>query len=84
MCMSTMERRLQILLDQARYARVAAEAARSGRSVAAVIRDAIDFRFPAGDDDRVVALSSLLRMTEAPRGASEEWSEIKAAIEAGS
>lgn len=47
--MSVMEKRLQILLDRDRYARVETEAARSGRSVAAVIREAIDFRF--GDDD---------------------------------
>lgn len=50
--MSTMERRLQLLLDQERYDRVAAESARSGRSVAAVIREAIDMRFPDLDDDR--------------------------------
>ncbi|QOR70998.1 antitoxin [Ruania alkalisoli] len=47
--MSVMERRLQLLLDRARYERVAAEAARSHRSVAAVIREAIDLQFP---DDR--------------------------------
>jgi len=47
-----MERRLQLLLDQERYDRVAAEADRSGRSVAAVIREAIDFRFPDDDDAR--------------------------------
>ena len=44
--MSVTERRLQILLDEARYRRVAAEADASGRSVAAVIREAIDQRFP--------------------------------------
>lgn len=43
--MSPMERRLQLLLDSERYARVEAEARASGRSVAAVIREAIDYRF---------------------------------------
>lgn len=41
MCMS-MTRRLQLLLDEERYARVAAIAAEEHRSVASVIRDAID------------------------------------------
>ncbi|PZU44665.1 MAG: antitoxin [Arsenicicoccus sp.] len=50
--MSVMERRLQLLLDAERFARVSEEAERSGRSVAAVIREAIDVRFP-GEDERV-------------------------------
>jgi len=36
------ERRLHLLLDEARYQRVAAEARRRGVSVASVIREAID------------------------------------------
>lgn len=48
--MSVMERRLQLLLDAERYARVAEEAESSGRSVAAVIREAIDVRFPGGGE----------------------------------
>ena len=41
MLMSVMERRLQLLLDQERFAKVEAEARASGRSVAAIIREAI-------------------------------------------
>lgn len=41
MCM-TMDRRLQLLLDEERYLRVAAAAKRQRISVAQVIRDAID------------------------------------------
>jgi hypothetical protein len=41
MCMS-MERRLQILLDEERYARISAVAQRRGVSVATVVREAID------------------------------------------
>lgn len=62
-----MERRLQLLLDSARYERVAAEAEQSGRSVAAVIREAIDFRFPGPPDSvRVEAAAALLRASVQP------------------
>ena len=40
--MSVLERRLQLLLSHDQYDRVAAEAGRSGRSVNAVVRDALD------------------------------------------
>lgn len=42
---SVMEKRLQLLLDAERYELVSREAERSGRSVASVIREAIDVRF---------------------------------------
>ncbi len=58
-----MERRLQLLLDRARYERVAAEAARSQRSVAAVIREVIDLQFPDdGADVRARAAQSFLAL----------------------
>lgn len=41
------ERRLQILIDDERYRRVAAAARDRGSSVAAVIREAIDAALPA-------------------------------------
>jgi hypothetical protein len=41
-----LERRLQILLDQDRYARLAAVAAERGTSVASVVREAIDRGLP--------------------------------------
>jgi hypothetical protein len=47
--MSMYERRLQILLDDARYRRVSAAAKARKTSVAAVIRDAIDQALPAVD-----------------------------------
>lgn len=78
--MSVMERRLQLLLDQARYDRVASEAERSGRSVAAVIREAIDFRYPV--DDRAAAARELLAMTSTPGGEEGvDPAELKAAYE---
>ncbi|KGN31021.1 hypothetical protein N802_05295 [Knoellia sinensis KCTC 19936] len=82
--MSTLERRLQLLLDHERYARVAAEAERSGRSVNAVIREAIDAHYPVGAESRAVALGEFLALTASSRpGPSDnrEWSEIKRELE---
>lgn len=85
--MSVMERRLQLLLDAERYARVSREAESSGRSVAAVIREAIDFRFP--DDDERVRLEAgrefLARALEAQAsaaGPAEGPQELKRAYAA--
>jgi hypothetical protein len=47
MCMY--ERRLQILLDEERYRRIASVAKRRGVSVALVIREAIDAFLPGGE-----------------------------------
>lgn len=82
--MSALERRLQLLLDQARYERVAAEADRSGRSVSAVIREAIDLRFPDdGDQARMAAAADFLRLTAQPDGGpAEDWVDYKRAYEA--
>lgn len=79
--MSVLERRLQILLDAGRYERLAAEAVRSGRSVAAVIREAIDLRFPDDRRDaRSRAARELLRLTEQATGAQgEDPEDLKAA-----
>lgn len=81
MCMSVMERRLQLLLDQARYDRVAQAATSSGRSVSAVIRDAIDVAYPPGDDARRQALREFLTMTIPAAGRGESWAEIKREME---
>lgn len=69
--MSLLERRLQLLLDQERYARVAGEAERSGRSVAAVIREAIDVRFAdeGADARRSEALGKFLAIEPDEGGA---------------
>lgn len=53
-------RRLQILLDEERYRRVAAAARARGTSVATVIREAIDRGLPAEDDVRAAALERIL------------------------
>lgn len=77
-----MERRLQLLLDKDRYARVAREAERSGRSVSAVIREAIDLRFAPTPDDRAVAIQAFLDATAEPDpGPGEDWADIKESLE---
>lgn len=50
MCM--LSRRLQILIDEERYARLAERAGKRGVSVAAVIREAIDRSLPPRDERR--------------------------------
>ncbi|MFT4008472.1 MAG: hypothetical protein QM655_00360 [Nocardioidaceae bacterium] len=82
--MSLMEKRLQLLLDQARYERVAAEASRSGRSVASVIREAIDLRFGDPEEqERSEAGRVLMAMIadNADTRPEPDWAEAKAAIE---
>lgn len=76
-----MERRLQLLLDAERYARLAGEAERSGRSVAAVIREAIDFRFPGEDDaSPMQAAVDLLSLSRRPDSApGEDPADLKSA-----
>lgn len=79
--MSVMERRLQLLLDRARFDLVEREASQSGRSVAAVIREAIDWRFAGDVERRRAAAAHLLRDTEDVAGDEPDWGETKAAIE---
>ncbi len=80
--MSYLEKRLQILLDQERFAKVEEEAARSGRSVAAVIREAIDLRFAPDASVRASAAAAFLALTEEPVGPGEDWADVKAAMTA--
>ena len=54
MCMP-LDRRLQVLLDEERYRRVASLARARGTSVAAVIREAIDRGLPSPDRRRAAA-----------------------------
>lgn len=60
MCMS-MTRRLQLLLDEERYSRVAAAASAQRVSVATVIRDAIDASLPPSGQSRAVAGARILQ-----------------------
>lgn len=53
--MTLEDRRLQLLLDEERYQRVATLAGQRGTSVASVIREAIDRGLPRPDEERVLA-----------------------------
>lgn len=55
-----LSRRLQILIDEERYRRIAARAEKRGVSVASVIREAIDRSFPSGEDRRAEAAQRIL------------------------
>ncbi|GAA1524376.1 ribbon-helix-helix protein, CopG family [Nocardioides humi] len=61
------DRRVQLLLDQETYQRVADEAARTGRSVNAVLREAITARYADEEADarRAAAARELLEMMKA-------------------
>ena len=65
MCMS-LDRRLQLLLDEERYARVEAIARREHRSVASVIREAIDAHTAASPDRRAAAWARIVEADPMP------------------
>ncbi len=78
--MSALTRRTQILLDEERHRRLEEEASQTGRSVAAIIREAIDLRL--GEADRARRrLEAGRRLLAAPRSAGHErepdWREVK-------
>lgn len=74
MCMFT--ERTQVLLTPEQLARVKRIAARDGRSVGSVIRDAVDSFVDAEPDRRERALARLLAMN-AP---VDDWEVMKAQI----
>ena len=75
----SLTRRLQILLDEQRYQRVAAEAEARGVSVARVIRDAIDRGLGQTEDRRVDALRHIL--AAAPMAVPDEPAELRAELD---
>lgn len=58
--MSMLDRRLQVLIDGDRWTRLEREAARRGVSVAVLVREAIDERFPGDAHQRRAALQAIL------------------------
>lgn len=77
MCM--LDRRLQILIDDARYRRLEAAARERRLSVAAVIRDAIDIAFPADLARKQSAARALLAAE--PMLVPETIEELKAELD---
>jgi hypothetical protein len=70
----SLTRRVQLLLDPARYERLERAAAGSGSSVAAVIRAAIDRLLP---EDAIEPASAGKLLLEAPATEVDDWEEMK-------
>jgi hypothetical protein len=77
MCM--LNRRLQILIDDARYRRLEAVAREHRLSVAAVIRDAIDAALPVDLDKKRRALAAI--MAAPPMSVPEHVEDLKAELD---
>jgi hypothetical protein len=77
--MLMLARRLQILLDDARYRRLTATARERGTSVAAVVRDAIDLALPADLAKKRAALEAILAAEPMP--VPETVEELKAELD---
>jgi hypothetical protein len=77
MCM--LNRRLQILIDDARYRRLEAAARERRLSVAAVIRDAIDAALPVDLDKKRRALAAI--MAAPPMSVPEHVEDLKAELD---
>jgi hypothetical protein len=58
--MSMLDRRLQVLIDEDRWTRLERESARRRVSVAVLVREAIDERFPADPEGRRRSLQAVL------------------------
>lgn len=80
--MSALERRLQLLLSNEQYRRVADEAKRTGRSANAVIRAAIDMHYPSTVDARKAAVAELLASPDdTGAGIAGDYVEFKRDLE---
>jgi Ribbon-helix-helix protein, copG family len=72
----SLTRRTQLLLDEARYERLRAEAEQSGRSVGSIIREAIDERL-ARDDERRREAGRRLLSAPRPTDPEPDWDDVK-------
>jgi hypothetical protein len=75
----SLDRRLQILVDEARYRRLAARARERGISVGAVIREAIDAAVPEDLEKKRAALERILAAEPMPVPATV--AELKAELD---
>jgi predicted transcriptional regulator len=78
MLMAELTRRLQVLLDQQRYARLERLARRRKTSVATLVREAIDVAFP---DETISRQAAGRRLLDAEPIEVGDWQELKAEIE---
>jgi hypothetical protein len=67
-----LDRRVQILLDEARHERLLAESRRRNRSVGALVRDAIDRAYPSDAARRRAAGRAILAAKPMPAPSLEE------------
>lgn len=72
--MPHLARRTQVLLDEERYARLEERAQRTGASVGALIRAAIDIAYPGAPNDRERAGRELLDADPIP---VMDWPDLK-------
>jgi hypothetical protein len=72
--MPPLARRTQVLLDEERYTRLEERARRTGASVGALIRAAIDVAYPGAPSDRARAGQELLDAEPMP---AADWPELK-------
>jgi hypothetical protein len=79
--MHMLTRRLQVLLDERQYARLAAFAEERNLSVGAAVREAIDRAVPSTTDERAAALGRLVAAAPmdvpAPRALRAELDELR-------
>jgi len=73
------EKRLQVLIDEPRYRRLAAAARERRQSVSAVIREAIDVAFPADLAKKRAAWEEIKKAK--PMDVPETVEELKAELE---
>ncbi len=72
--MGTMTHRLQILVDDHRYALLKREAAATGRPIAELIRDAVDSRYGVDLSARRAAYRAILAAEPMP---VDDWAVMK-------
>lgn len=70
--MSSLDKRVQVLLDRERYEQLEREAQRRGQSVGATVRDAIDMLLDEDAEHQLAMRRALLRLP-APIGPEPEF-----------
>lgn len=78
--MATLTRRLQVLLDEGRFAHLERVAEQRGSTIAAIVRDALDLAYPSDGLTHDVAAERFLARPPIELGS---WEDAKREIEAG-
>jgi hypothetical protein len=78
MRIATFSHRTQLLLDEERHRRLEREARRTGRSVASLVREAIDLRFGLEhDSERRHAAAAELLGAPRPGDPEPDWADVE-------